>query len=67
MTTANILGGILFGGVGFVAFVYGKKMGYWKPLAIGVTLMVYPYFIPDTLAMWLVGAVLTGALFVFRD
>lgn len=67
MTAANILGGVIFGTVGFVAFVYGKKMSSYKPLFLGLALMIYPYFIPSTLWVYIIGAVLTTALFVWRD
>ena len=37
-----LLGSLLFGAVGFVAFMYGKKMALWTPMVIGGALMVYP-------------------------
>ena len=64
---ANLMGGIIFGGIGFVAFVYGKKQSSPKPLCIGLALMIYLYFIPDTAAMYLIGALLCAALYFFRD
>jgi hypothetical protein len=38
----TIVAGLLFGAIGFMAFWYGRKMSLWKPLAIGLGLMVYP-------------------------
>ena len=67
MSGANFLGSIIFGGIGFVAFVYGKKLATYKPLCLGLALMIYPYFIPDTLWLYIIGAALTAALFVWRD
>lgn len=67
MTAANLFGGLLFGCIGFGAFVYGKRQSSWKAMAIGVALMAYPYFVPSTAAMYMCGAALTVALFVFRD
>ena len=67
MTIANVLGGIIFGGVGLVAFTYGRKMANFKMLGIGIALMGYPYFISNTLLLYVIGCVLTGALYFFRD
>lgn len=66
MSFANIIGGILFGGVGFVAFAYGKKQLRFKLMSIGIVLMVYPYFVPNTIALYSIGALLTVGLFVIR-
>ena len=64
---AVIVANLLFGSVGFVAFVYGKKMHVWKPMFIGLVLMAYTYFVESTLLLFGIGTVLTAALFVFRD
>jgi hypothetical protein len=63
----GLLADVLFGGIGFVAFVYGRKMGQWKPAVIGALLMCYPYFVPGVVLLYVVGAALTAALFYFRD
>ena len=63
----GLFGGILFGGIGFVAFVYGKKSAEFKPIILGILLMGYPYFVRDTIALYLVGVVLTVALFIWRE
>ena len=67
MTVGNILGGFLFGGIGFVAFVYGKKTSGFRAMMLGIVLMGFPYFVKDTMLLYLVGSALTGALFIFRD
>jgi hypothetical protein len=64
---ANLLGGLLFGSIGFVAFVYGKRMHVWKPMFLGLTLMAYPYFVANDIALFAIGVVGTAALFLFRD
>lgn len=58
---------ILFSTAGFAALVYGKKTMQWKPMAIGVALMLYPYLVKPEWLFYLIGAALTAALFVFRD
>jgi hypothetical protein len=67
MTAANLFGGLLFGCIGLGAFIYGKRQASWKAMATGVALMAYPYFIPNTIAMYGIGLALTVALFAFRD
>jgi len=49
-------------GIGFVLFVYGKKEQRWPQLAAGIAFMVYPFFTPTLLSMFLVGAGLAAAL-----
>jgi hypothetical protein len=64
---ANLIGGLVFGSIGFVAFVYGKRMHVWKPMFLGLALMAYPYFIANDIALFAIGAVGTAALFLFRE
>jgi hypothetical protein len=65
MSFTNILASVIFGSIGLAAFVYGKKQSNFKALVIGVILMVYPYFVPNTVAVYAIGAVLTVLLFIF--
>jgi len=62
-----IFGGLIFGLIGMAAFGYGKKNAKYKPMIIGIVLMVYPYFIKNTIALYLTGIVLTVLLFYPRD
>ena len=64
---SSILAGLLFGGIGFVAFSYGKKQGLPAPMIIGISLMAYPYFITNTIATYAIGIVLTALLFIFKN
>jgi hypothetical protein len=57
---------IIFGAIGFVAFVYGKKNAFWRTMIIGFALMVYPYFFSGTLAIYLIGIILTAVLYFWR-
>ena len=63
---AELIGGFVFSSIGLIAFVYGKRMHVWKPMFLGIGLMIYPYFVPNALASYGVGAILTAALFLFR-
>ena len=64
---ANLIGGILFSMIGMAALGYGKKQGSFKPMFIGALLLVYPYFVSNTIALYCIGAVLTASLFIFKD
>lgn len=63
----NLVAGLIFSSIGFVGFIYGKRMSLWKPLFIGIALMAYPYFIENTLVLCAIGVLGTAALFLFRD
>jgi hypothetical protein len=67
LSTANLIGNLLFSSVGFVAFVYGKRMNLWKLMLCGLALMVFPYFVGDTAIMYAIGAAGSIALFFLRD
>ena len=64
---ANLIGGILFSFIGSIAFMYGKKQASFKPMIIGIVLVVYPWFVTTTWLVYAIGIVLTVALFVFND
>ncbi|MBT8044174.1 MAG: hypothetical protein KJO79_04415 [Verrucomicrobiae bacterium] len=62
-----ILAWVVFGGLGMIYFAYGKWKDLWQPKALGVGLMVYPYFVSDPIWIWIVGGLLTVAIFFARD
>jgi len=64
---ANLLGSVLFGIVGFAAYRYGKKAGSMNPMVLGVSLMVYPYFVSQTWLLYAVGCGLCAGLYFLRD
>jgi hypothetical protein len=64
LSIANLIGNFLFGAIGFVAFVYGKRMHLWKIMFGGLALMIFPYFVADTLLMYLIGTTATATLFL---
>jgi hypothetical protein len=64
---ANLIGGLLFGSIGFVAFIYGKRMHVWKPIFLGLALMAYPYFVENDIVLFSIGVCGTAALFLFRN
>jgi hypothetical protein len=62
----NLIAGFIFSGVGLVAFVYGKKQGSFRPLSIGIALMMYPYFLTSTFWIYAVGIGLCLLLYYWR-
>jgi hypothetical protein len=67
LSFTNLIGNLVFSSVGFIAFVYGKRTNLWKIMFCGLALMIYPYFIGDTLAMYAIGIAGTAALFLLRS
>ena len=47
---ATLLWGVLFGSIGLGFFIYGKRQGAPVPLACGLLLMVFPYFVSNAWA-----------------
>jgi hypothetical protein len=41
-------------------------MNLWKPMFLGIALMIYPYFVSNDAAMIAIGAVGTAGLFFLR-
>jgi hypothetical protein len=55
-STAYLIGVVIFGIVGYIAYRYGKKMALPATKWIGIALMLYPYAISGTLLLYVVGA-----------
>ncbi|MFH0877237.1 MAG: hypothetical protein V1863_03330 [Candidatus Omnitrophota bacterium] len=64
---AKIMAYVIFGAIGFIAFMYGRKTKSLRPTVIGVALMGYPYLFSGTTAIYVIGVVLTVALFLWRE
>ena len=63
----NVVGGFIFGSIGMVVFMYGKKERNYKPLVMGIVLMAYPYFITNTFWLYAAGIGLCFLCFYWRD
>ena len=59
MNTAQLLRGVLFSSIGFGYFLYGKKQKVIIPLVCGLVLMIFPYFIDQTLLLIGIGTALS--------
>jgi hypothetical protein len=63
---AWLLWGVVFGSIGLAYFVYGKKQQRFVPLLCGIALMVYPYFISNTVLLVAVGLIISAVPYFFR-
>ena len=66
LSTASLLWGVLFGSVGLGYFIYGKKQRAVVPLACGLALMVFPYFVTSTVVLVVGGALLAALPYFVR-
>ncbi|WP_438938513.1 hypothetical protein [Algibacillus agarilyticus] len=67
MTSSMILWSVVFGSIGFAYFMYGKKQRKVVPLISGLVLCIYPYFMPNSLILVIVGiALLATPYFIKR-
>lgn len=65
-STAQIVWGIIFGSIGLGFFIYGKKQQVAMPMICGLGLMVYPYFVSNTLLLVLLGLMLCALPYFIR-
>jgi predicted membrane protein len=61
-----VLWGILFSSFGMGFFMYGRKQKAVAPLVCGLLLMIYPYFISNTILLVLIGIVLIAIPYFVR-
>ena len=61
-----LLWGVVFSAIGLGMFIYGKKQRLAVPLAVGIALMVYPYFVANTYLLVAIGAALVGLPYFVR-
>lgn len=67
LSAANLIAGLVFGSIGFVAFIYGKRLSLWRPMFLGLALMIFPYFIEATLPLYAIGSLGSALLFFLRE
>ena len=63
----TILLGVVFSGIGWVAFRYGRRMEHLPAVVLGLGLMVYPLCVSGALWTGVVGSGLTAGLWLWRD
>jgi len=66
LSTSSLLWGLLFGSIGLGFFVYGRKQKVVVPLVCGLVLMVFPYFISNTILLVAIGVALMAVPYFVR-
>jgi hypothetical protein len=61
-----LLWGLLFGSLGLGFFLYGKKQKAVVPLVCGLILMIFPYFVSNTILLVAIGVMLIIVPFFVR-
>ena len=62
----GILAGVIFFIIGFIYFKRGKQEADIPTMSVGAALMVFPYFVSDTLYIILTGAAIMGLHYLAR-
>jgi hypothetical protein len=52
--------GLLFGSIGTIYLIYGKRQSSVIHIVVGAILIVYPYLISNALLVFIAGAILTA-------
>jgi hypothetical protein len=60
------MSGLLISGLGLFLFLYGKRATRPLLLGIGLAMCVYPYFISNLVAVWVLTAALLVPVWVYR-
>jgi hypothetical protein len=58
LDTSSLLWGLLFGSVGLGFLIYGRKQRAVVPLVCGLALMIFPYFVSNTILLIAIGIAL---------
>lgn len=60
----SLIASLIVSSIGFVVFAYGRKLARIPQVLIGLVMMGFPYFVPDTLLMSIIAGVLLVGLWV---
>jgi len=66
LDTSSLLWGLLFGSIGLGFFVYGRRQRTVAPLVCGVALMIFPYFVSNTILLVILGVALIAIPYFVR-
>ena len=66
MDPSSLLWGLLFGSIGMGFLIYGRKQRAVVPLICGLALIIFPYFLSNTILLIAVGIVLIGIPYFVR-
>jgi hypothetical protein len=66
LSESSLWWGLLFGSIGFGFFLYGKNQKAVVPLICGLALMIFPYFVSNSILLVVVGFVLMAIPYFVR-
>lgn len=66
-TPTYLFGALLFGLLGWVAYRRGKAAGRPRTRWLGLALMLYPYLVSNTWALYGAGALLCAGIWLDRE
>jgi hypothetical protein len=66
MNTATLIWGVLFGSIGLGFFVYGRRQKTVVPLFTGLALMIFPYFVSNSILLVALGVTLMAIPYFLR-
>ena len=66
MDNSSLLWGLLFGSIGMGFLIYGRKQRAVVPLICGLALIMFPYFLSNTILLIAVGIVLIAIPYFVR-
>ena len=66
MDTTSLLWGVLFGSIGLGFLIYGRKQRMVVPLVCGLGLMIFPYFVSNSILLVTTGIVLMAIPYFLR-
>ncbi|HZE98790.1 MAG TPA: hypothetical protein VE981_17395 [Planctomycetota bacterium] len=55
---------LLVGAIGAGLFIYGKKQGRLPQMLAGITLSIYPYFVPNAWVMLGIAVVIVAGVWI---
>jgi len=60
----SLLASLVVSGAGTVALMYGKKQSRIPHMALGLVMMIFPYFFSSWILILVIGALLMGLLYM---
>jgi hypothetical protein len=66
LDTTPLLWSVLFGSIGLGFLIYGRKQRAIVPLVCGLGLMIFPYFLSNTILLITIGIVLMAIPYFLR-
>jgi len=66
LETSSLLWGLLFGSIGLGFLIYGRKQRAVVPLVCGLGLIIFTYFVTNTILIVAIGVALMAIPYFFR-